>query len=151
MILAATTDTGYKLLLILHLLAVIVALAPAVAHPIMANQAKRLDHSARNALYGFMATNSQRVYGTGLVLAGVFGFGLVGMSSDEYSMSEGWLAAAVIIWIAMTGILHAALAPAERRLGTGDSAAESRVQAAGGAITLLAVVMLYLMVFQPGH
>lgn len=151
MILAATDDTGYQILLVLHILAVIAAFAPAIAHPVMARQAQGLDDGARDAVYGFLATNSQRVYGSALILAGLLGFGLVGMSDKEYSMSEGWLVAAIVLWVAMTGILHALLVPAERALGDGDQSAEKRVQAIGGFLTLLTVVMVYLMVFQPGH
>jgi len=151
MILAATTDTGYKIVLILHILAVIAAMAPAIAHPIMGTQAKGLDSSARDRVYDFMAFNSQRVYGSALILAGILGFGLVGMSGDEYSMSEGWVVAAMIIWVAMVGIVHALLVPAERQMTAGDPAAEQKVRAFGMLLTVAAIVMIYLMVFQPGH
>ena len=150
MVFGEVGGNAYNIVFILHILAVVCALAPAIAHPIMARQAKQLDPGARNTVYGFLAFNSQRVYGSALILAGVFGFGLVGMSDDVYEMSQGWLITSIIIWVAMIGILHALLVPAERALAAGDPGAESKVGALGGVMTLLALVMFYLMVFKPG-
>ncbi len=150
MILAAVGDTSYNIMLVLHILSVVGAMAPALAHPVMNSQMKSLESGPRNAMYGFMARNSQRVYGTALILAGVFGFGLVGMSSDFYSLSDGWVLASIVLWIAWVGLIHAVLVPAERALAGGDSSAESKVVMAGTLTSIVAVVVIILMIFKPG-
>ena len=150
MILAAVGDTSYNILLLLHILSVVGAMAPALAHPVMNSQVKSLDSGSRNAVFGFMARNSQRVYGTALILAGVFGFGLVGVSEDFYSLTDGWVLASIVLWIAWVGLLHAVLVPAERALAAGDTSAESKLNVANGLAALAAVVLIILMIFQPG-
>jgi hypothetical protein len=72
------------------------------------------------------------------------------MSDRAYSMSQGWLIASAEIWIAINGILHAVLLPAERAAADGDGSAERRVDIAGATLSVLLLVMLYLMVFKPG-
>lgn len=150
MIFAAVGDTSYNILLLLHILSVVGALAPAIAHPVMSSQVKGLAPGPRDAVYGFMARNSQRVYGTALILAGIFGFGLVGMSGDAFSLTDGWVIASIVLWIVWVGVLHAVAVPAERAMGEGDTAAESKVGIAGGVMTLAAVVLIILMIFKPG-
>jgi uncharacterized membrane protein len=149
---ASVDETGYRIVLILHILAVIVALAPVIAHQVMIAQAKSsLDSTARDAVFGFMATNTQKIYGSAMVVAGLLGFALVGMSDKTYELSEGWLITAAIIWVAMTGIMHGVMSQNERKLAAGDEVAAKMVQAGGQALTVLTVVMVYLMAFQPGH
>lgn len=150
MILGAVGGTAYNIMLVLHLVAVVVALVPAVAHPLLARQAERLNPAAGRTLYGFMALNSQRIYGSALILAGVFGFGLSGMSDGVYKLSQGWLVASIILWIAMVGVLHSLVVPAERALGDGDTSAEGKLTVGGSVLTVLALVLFYLMVFKPG-
>lgn len=150
MILAAVGDTSYNILLLLHILSVVGALAPAIAHPVMNGQLKTLEPGPRHTIYGFMARNSQRVYGTALILAGIFGFGLVGMSNDLYSLTDGWVLASIVLWIGWVGVLHAVLVPAERALAAGDGSVESRLSLANGLVALAAVVLIILMIFKPG-
>ena len=150
MIFAAVGDTSYNVLLLLHILSVAGALAPAIAHPVMNGQLKNLEPGPRNAVYGFMARNSQRIYGTALILAGIFGFGLVGMSDDLYSLTDGWVIASIVLWIGWVGLIHAVLVPAERALAGGDSSAASRLNVANGLVAVAAVVLIILMIFKPG-
>ena len=150
MIVAGIGDTGYNIVLLLHILTAFVAFAPAFVHPFLGEQSKALDATSRSTLIGFTYKNGRRIYAPALVLTGLLGFGVAGMSDDVYKVSDGWLVTAVIIWIAMNGILHAVLLPAERAMSDGDRAAEARVSLAGAAMTLLLVVMLVLMVWKPG-
>ncbi len=150
MIFAAVGDTLYDIFLVLHIAAVIAAFAPVIAHPLMSAQVKELDPQARGTVLGFIAANSQRVYGSALILVGVLGFGLVGLSDNAWEFGQGWLLASIILWIVMVGILHGFLVPQERALAAGDADAESKIAAGGGALTLLALAMLWLMVAKPG-
>ena len=150
MILAAVGDTGYNIVLVLHILTALAAFAPVFAHPFIVEQSKQLDSGARGQVIGFLVQNGRRVYLPALVVTGILGFGLVGMSSDVFELTQGWVIASIIIWIAMNGILHAVVVPGEKAMIDGDDAAESRVAAGGITVTVLLIVMIYLMVFKPG-
>ena len=149
MIFAAPGDTGYNVMLFVHILLVMAAFAPAFVHPVLATQSNALT-TEQGKVLGFIAQNSQRIYSVALILAGLVGFGLAGMSDDVYSLGDGWLIASILLWVAMNGVLHAIQIPAEKAWAAGDSSAEQKVQMGGAILTLLMLVMLYLMVFKPG-
>jgi uncharacterized membrane protein len=147
MILAAVNDGAYQLVAILHILSAIVAFAPAFVRPVLIAQAKSSgDRSGLQAL----ARSSRKWYAPALILTGVLGFGLSGMSDDVFQLSDGWLVAAVFLWIAMNGVLHAVEAPAERAYADGDDSAEGRLSLGSGAIAVMLVVMIWLMIVKPG-
>ncbi len=152
MILAAINDTSYRIVLFLHILSAMVAFAPAFVHPLLGNQLKADDSPARPTIFGYMVTNGMRIYGTALIINGLLGFGLAGMSDDFFKLSQGWLMAAILIWIAMNGILHGAIRPTEAAIARGNSsdANEQKLAFSGMAITLLLFVQLYLMIWKPG-
>ena len=85
-----------------------------------------------------------------MILVGLLGFGLQGMSDGVWEFGQTWLWLAVIVWVAMNGVLHGLLLPAERALAAGDESATKRVDTGGMVFTVLLVVMLWLMVFKPG-
>ena len=86
MIFGAVDDTVYNIFLVLHVLTVIGAFAPLVAHPVMTRQLGGLEPGARQEVLGHIARNSQRIYGSSLIVTGILGFGLSGMSEDVYSL-----------------------------------------------------------------
>ena len=137
-------------MLILHILAAMVAFAPAFTHPLLTNQSKTLAGDGHRTVLGFLVANGRRIYAPALILTGIFGFGLQGMSSGAWSFGQGWMIGAIVIWIAMNGILHAILIPNERKMADGDPSAQAMVERGGAIISLLLLVMLYLMVFKPG-
>ena len=147
---AAYRDTGYEVMLYLHVLTAVVAFAPAFVHPLLGNQTKSLDGTARGKVMGMIAGNGRRIYAPALILTGLFGFAMQGMSDGVIEFSQTWFWLAIVIWLAMNGVLHAMLLPAERALAGGDESAESKVTTGGIVLTVLLLVMLYLMVFQPG-
>ena len=150
MIFAVIDDTPYRIVLLLHILTAMASIAPVFAHPFLSKQSETLDNENQKLLLGFMASNSARIYAPALVVTGLLGFALVGMSDSFFALSQGWLVAAFVVWIALNGVLHGALIPAERRWASGDSTAQSRVDALGGLMTMLMLIMLYLMIFKPG-
>ena len=151
---AAYLDTGYKIMLVLHIVTAMAAFAPAFVHPIVTAQSRGMDSTSRSALLTSIAGNGRKIYAPALLVTGILGFGVAGMSKmgDElvWKMSQGWLVSAVVIWVAMNGILHAVIMPSERRLADGDEAAQKKLDLGGGIMSVLLVVMLYLMVFKPG-
>jgi uncharacterized membrane protein len=150
LVLAAVGNTPYNIVLVVHILVALVAFAPAFVHPFLVAQSKSLGEESRRGLITLMAGNGRRIYAPAVILTGLLGFALSGMSEGVYALSQTWLLASIVIWIAMNGILHAVLLPAERAVGAGDDGAQQRVDLGGAVLTLLLVIMLVLMVFKPG-
>ena len=92
--LAEIGSTGYDVMLVLHIASALAAFAPAFAHPLIERQSRSLDAASRGAVLGFLAQNGRRVYAPALILTGLFGFGLQGMSDSVWEMSQTW------IWLA---------------------------------------------------
>ncbi len=150
MVLARVGSGIYNLLLLLHILSVIVAFAPAVAHPLTGPRLMKDDEEAGRRLSAVLAINSRQVYLPALLAVGILGFALVGISDEAWKFTDPWVFISALLWLAIGGIVGAVIIPGERQVGAGDRAAESKVAAAGGIATLLFLVVLFLMVFKPG-
>ena len=148
--LAEIGSTGYDVMLFLHIASALVAFAPAFAHPLIERQSRSLDPANRGIILGYLAQNSRRVYMPALIVTGLLGFGLQGMSDSVWEFSQTWIWLAVVVWVAMNGVLHGMLLPAEKALAAGDESARQRVDTGGMIMTVLLLVILYLMVFKPG-
>ncbi len=148
---AAVGNTPYNIVLVIHILVAMVAFAPAFVHPILTSQTKGMADADRQRVLNHMVDNGRKIYAPAVIVSGLLGFALSGMSDGVYALSRGWLIASVIIWIALNGILHAVLLPAERAVASGDDSAEGRASIGGAVVTILLIVMVYLMVFKPGQ
>ncbi|MGI9644187.1 MAG: CopD family protein [Ilumatobacteraceae bacterium] len=149
MIFAAIGDTGYNVVLLLHILTAFAAFAPVFAHPLIANQATKGDDAERSRIIGYLTANGRRIYAPALIVTGLLGFALQGMSEEVWGFDQTWFILAIVVWIAMNGLLHGVILPTERAMAEGDFSTESRLNIAGPAITILLVVMLWLMIFKP--
>lgn len=150
MLLAAYRDTGYNVVLFIHILAVIVAFAPAFVWPFVSVKLKKQGKPVGPAIGELAAGNTVKVHGPALVIAGIFGFGLVGMSKKLYTFGDPWVSAAMLLWFIMLGIIFGMMLPAEKKAAAGDESADKIVSMAGGIMHLLLAVVLYLMIFKPG-
>ncbi len=147
---AAYRGTGYNVMLFLHILTAFAAFAPAFVHPLLTSQSRALDTANRGKVMGMIAGNGRRIYAPALIVTGLFGFALQGMSDGVIEFGQTWFWLAIVVWLAMNGVLHAMLLPAERALADGDETAAKRVDVGGIVLTVLLLGMLYLMVFKPG-
>jgi uncharacterized membrane protein len=150
MLLAAYRDTGYNVVLFIHIFAVIVAFAPGFVWPFVSVKLKKQGKPVGPAIGDLAAGGTAKVYGPALVIAGIFGYGLVGMSEKYIKFSEPWVSAAMLLWFIMLGIIFGLMLPAEKKAASGDEGAEKIISMAGGIMHLLLAVMLYLMIFKPG-
>ena len=148
MILAAYRDNGYNVVLFLHVLFMFVAFAPAFVHPFLDFQTREKPYRAE--FWAKVLPRSQRLYGGALIVAGLLGFALQGMSDDVIEFGDTWFWLAAVIWVAMNGVLHAMIIPGERLIGEGDESKAKQVEMGGQIITVLFLITLYLMVFTPG-
>jgi uncharacterized membrane protein len=157
MVLAAYLGTGYKIMLFIHILAMIVAFAPSFVWPFVAVRLRKEgDQDVAGTINKLTGGNTMKVYGPALAVGGLVGFGLAGMSkvtpdSDPlFSMSQTWLVLAALIWFVLLGLYFAVMAPAEKKMAEGDRSGEKLLNMVGGIIHLLAAVALLLMIFKPG-
>lgn len=150
MLIAAVGDTPYRIVLLVHILTALAAFAPAFTHPIIANQTKGLGADGRRAVLGYLLSNGRRFYAPALIVTGLAGFALQGMSEGAWEFSQGWIIGAIIAWIAMNGVLHAVVLPSERKLASGDESAQRLLDIGGAILSLLLLIMLWLMIFKPG-
>ena len=149
MILAAYRDSGYKTVLLIHILASIVAAVPAIAHPVLFELEKRRTERDVVELGGRVAA-TQRIYLIAVIVSGVVGFGLISMSDNVISWGDSWVWLSIVFWIALNGVMHGALFPAEKALAGGDEAAMAKIDMFGRVLAVLVLVLVYLMVVKPG-
>jgi uncharacterized membrane protein len=155
MVLAALEDTTYHLLLLLHIVSVIVAFAPASTHPLLEARFRREEGAAgAQRLYGHAVKNTRAVYFPALIAAGLFGGALIGASKTNgevvWKFEQTWVWLGIVVWVGLCGVVAGLIWPAEKKLAAGDESAASRLSAGGGLATILVLVQLYLMIFKPG-
>ncbi|HEY8546362.1 MAG TPA: hypothetical protein VIL36_14980 [Acidimicrobiales bacterium] len=145
-------DTTYKVLFFLHILSVVVAFAPASVHPLLQRQFGGSDSpELLQRFAGFAAQNGRRVYAPALILAGLWGILIIATQEGDYfAFDQLWVNLAMVVWIAMNGVVHGLITPSERKLAAGDPDAEKRLDLGGMIVTILFLVMLYLMIWKPG-
>ena len=151
MLFAAGT-TAYNIVELLHVLTVLVALAPVFVHPLLRRQMRAAGGSGYQQLVVAMAANARRLYSPALIVAGLLGISLVEMSEDAISLTEGWVIAAIVIWVAMNGVLHAMIRPALKAQGAEGASpgTEKRLEAGSALLSIGFTVQLVLMIWQPG-
>lgn len=151
MVIAAGT-TAYNIVELLHVLTVLVALAPVFVHPLLRKQMRAAGGDGHQHLVVAMAANARRLYGPALIVAGLLGIALVEMSEDAISLTEGWVIAAIVIWVVMNGVLHGMIRPALKAQGIeGPSpATDKRLEVGSALLSIGFTVQLILMIWQPG-
>lgn len=145
-ILAALNSTGYKIVLLIHVLAVIVGFAPLWLTPVLVRLTAGGDKAAADGL----DVSILRYSLPGIGIAGLLGFGLAGMSDKVFRMSQTWLSIAAVLWIVQLVLLFFVARPAIKAFRDGNADARGRIMMVTGISHLLLVVMLYLMIFKPG-
>ena len=148
MIFAGIGSTPYRIMLLLHVLAVIVAFGAPFVQPSLYRLSAR--EGAGGSVAGAQAAATTRVMLPALLVAGVLGFGLAGMSDDVYELSQGWLVAAVVLWLGQAALYVFGIVPALRQVGAGEEVPVKRVSILTGVLHLSLVVMLWLMIWKPG-
>jgi len=142
----AVTSTGYNIVLLLHILAVIIGFSPLWLAPVLIRLTANGDKAAADGL----EVSILRFSLPGIGLAGLLGFGLSAMSDKYYKMSQAWISIAAVLWIVLLAVLFFVARPAIKAFRDGDAAARGRIMMATGIGHLILVVMLYLMIFKPG-
>jgi uncharacterized membrane protein len=130
-------STGYELLGLLHILSVIAAFGPLFIYPSLIRAGAAVE----------VAKWHLRLSLPALVLAWVFGMGLVGLSDDMFEMSDGWIVASLLVWVVLVLVSWFLIRPS---LADSSERARSMLSAGIGITHVGLIVMLWLMVFKPG-
>ncbi len=130
-------STGYQILGLLHVLAVIVAFGPLFVYG-------SLQRAGAGAT---IAKLHLRVSLPALALVWVLGMGMVGMSDELWKMTQTWIVLSLIGWVILMLVSWFLIRPS---LTDTSDTARSRLGAGIGVTHLLLVVILYLMIFKPG-
>ncbi|HMC39786.1 MAG TPA: hypothetical protein VKI19_09000 [Acidimicrobiales bacterium] len=164
--------TGFKVLVLLHVLCVIGGFGSLAYNALYMSLAQR---RARGGTSAVLEVN-RMVSGLGEALvygAVLFGIGAVGASHKAIGFGDAWVSAALAVVVVDIGILHGWIRPNQRRYSVlvdkleaplaGAETVESRQPDVGvlqslekrvgfgwGVFNALVIGAVYLMVFQPG-
>ena len=151
MVLAAYADTGYNILLLLHIVAVVVAFAPAAINPLLERYLVRNGGDAALQTWaGFARDYTKKIALSALVVALVTGILMIVVSDDVIEFSDTWISLAFLVWFAIAGVVSALILKGERLVAAGDMKGRELLAKGGPIATVLLLVMLYLMIFKPG-
>lgn len=142
---------------VLHLLFAIFAIGPLVHAVTTAGRGIRQGDAAATA----SAARMTQIYSYASILVIVFGFGLMSAKSPYSgeavaSFGETWIWLSALLWLVAAalalGIIVPGLKKATALIGGGDNAKAigPRVAACGGVVALIFIVIVVLMVYQPG-
>lgn len=144
-------DVGYQIVYLLHILTVVAAFAGAMVNPRLGGLARRSDDGTQRSLGRFMVDGLTQMHFPALIFAGLFGIGLIMMSSDTYEFSQTWISIAFLLWLALLAVFFFALRPALAQLSENPTADDYKKAAMfNGIVHLLFLLMLIDMVFKPG-
>lgn len=141
---------AYKLMLLLHILSILVAFAPAFVWPLVSVRLKKEGKPVGPTIGALAAGNSAKVHGPALIVAGIIGGGLVGMSEKVFTFSQAWTSIAMVLWFVMLGVLYGLMIPAEKQAAAGDVDADKKASMFGGILHLLLLLMVIDMIWKPG-
>jgi uncharacterized membrane protein len=130
-------SNGYQLFGLLHVASVVAAFGPLFIYPSL----------VRAGAGNEVAKWHLRLSLPALVLAWVFGMGMIGMSDNAIEMSDSWIVASLAIWVGLVVVSWFLIRPS---LTDSSERARSMLAAGTGITHLALVVLLWLMIFKPG-
>jgi hypothetical protein len=149
----------YDILLALHLLFAVFAVGPLVAAATTAGRGVRQGDGAATAASSRML----KIYAYASVLVVVVGMGLMSANDpDEKGQKVGaigqtWIWLSLVLWVIAIGLVLGVVVPTLEKATTLIGEEKSvvsltgRVAAAGGVVGILFAVIIFLMVYRPGH
>ena len=145
---------GYKVLLLLHLLSVVIGFGPWMLNGLLPRWALSRSAEEGQAVNG-AAYQISNLSQFAIYAAFIFGFATLGSAnSHTIKASQAWVWISILCWLGIVGVMHGLALPAQRQLrdGQGDRATVTqRLSIAAGIINLLVIVAVVLMVFEPGN
>lgn len=143
----------------LHLLFAIFAVGPLVHAATTAGRGVRKGDGVATA----SAARMLRIYAYASVLVVIAGMGLMSMNDPDHKgqklgeFGQTWIWLSLLLWLVAVALVLAVIVPTLTKVTTMIGAQQSvvtqtgRVAAAGGGVAVLFVVIVFLMVYQPGR
>jgi len=136
--LASITSSGYRIVLLIHILSVVLAFGPNFVGPILRrNGATNLG----------MTKMSRAVQLPSIAITFLSGILLIVLSDEVWSFEKPWISTAFLVAIAAGVVLFLLATVYERS----DEGAEKLVGMYSGILHLLLVVGLVMMIWKPGQ
>jgi uncharacterized membrane protein len=159
---ASIADPGYKIVLFLHILAVVLAFGPTFGYAFFFSVAPQYPQATPAILAGIQKVDRYLV-NPGMVVLLLAGIGLLSASDGAWDTSDGFVAVGFVAIIALFGLQHGFFQPqtrkakelAERDLQAGDTlspefeAISQRIGQVGGLAGIIVVVAIYFMTYKP--
>ncbi|HUC00360.1 MAG TPA: DUF2269 family protein [Solirubrobacterales bacterium] len=160
--LAAFGDSGYKIALFLHILAVVLAFGPTFGYGLFFSVAPQYPRAVPAILAGVQRCDRYLV-NPGMIVLLLAGIYLMAASDSVWDGSDGFIVVGFIAIIALFGLQHGFFQPqvrqakelAERDLQSGDTlspefeAISQRLGQVGTLAGLTVVVTTFFMVYKP--
>jgi uncharacterized membrane protein len=154
LVIAALRTGIYNVFLLLHIVAIIAAFAPAVINPVMSARYKKDGEGPLRRFAEHSAANAKQIHLPALIATGFFGLGMVMTSKTNghqvWSFGDAWVSLGLLVWLAIIGVIVGMILPNEKKLAAGQLDAEKTIAIGGQVATVLLLVMLYLMIWKPG-
>ena len=155
-------DPGYKIVLFLHILAVVLAFGPTFGYAFFFSVAPQYPQATPAILAGVQKVDRYLV-NPGMVILLLAGIGLLTASDGAWETSDVFVAVGFVAIIALFGLQHGFFQPqtrkakelAERDLKAGDTlspefeAVSQRIGQVGGLAGVIVVVALFFMTYKP--
>ncbi len=141
MLLAAVGDDPYNIVYFFHIVSIIVGTGAAFVVPVIAARVRSVGGTA-----DVVETAGATLMAPGLLVGGIFGGALVGLSDGRFDFGQTWLALGGLIWI--VAVVAAALAYPPSFVNLPDMS--DRKPMLSGILHLSLAVMLVLMTWKFG-
>ncbi|HYJ22705.1 MAG TPA: DUF2269 family protein [Solirubrobacterales bacterium] len=162
MLFGSIVDPGYKIVLFLHILAVVLAFGPTFGYAIFFSVAPQYPRATPAILTGVQKCD-QYLVTPGMVVLLLAGIGLLSMSDGVWGTSDVFVAVGFVAIFALFGLQHGFFRPqtqkakelAERDLKAGDTlspefeALGARIGNVGKIAGLIVVVAIFFMTYKP--
>ena len=156
-------DSGiYKLVLVLHILTAIIGFGGMFIAGFYGAEARNRPGREGLAVAETTLKVTDRIPTVAVYLVPILGILLILLSDDTWKFSEAWISLSLLLYIVLVALAVTVQVPAIRKMvavrqGADGAqplqmqAEEKKVATVGGIVNLLWIVVLFLMVFKPGH
>ena len=162
MLIGSIVDPGYKILLFLHILAVVLAFGPTFGYGFFFSVAPQYPKAVPAIIAGIQKVDKYLV-NPGMVVLLLAGIGLISASDGVWDGGDAFVVVGFIAIIALFGLQHGYFQPqtrkakamAERDLEKGDVlspefvALSQKIGQVGGLAGLIVVVAIFFMTYKP--
>jgi uncharacterized membrane protein len=160
--LASIVDPGYKIVLFLHILAVVLAFGPTFGYALFFSVAPQHPRAVPAIMAGVQKCDRYLV-NPGMVVLLLAGIGLLSASDGTWGTSDVFVAVGFVAIIALFGLQHGFFQPqtrrakelAERDLKAGDTlspefeAVSQGLSKVGSLAGIIVVVTIFFMTYKP--